>query len=205
MVLPGISAPLIIGVSPNSMTFVSGSAGFTTNRTMPTGTQAGDFVIHFDYPASGNGAFTPAGWTTIFTGPNVRCIGKVVGASEPAVSGSSSGHKLIAAFRPAKPITRWTFEPWNVQNAGTGDPAAQTVPAPPVGSIVFGYMLDADGGSSSSHLTSSPAFDGYTTHDYGILGRKIYNPGSSPVAHLIDMPDRGAQNILASGAISFEA
>lgn len=198
--IPGIRS--IVGYTeyPTTISFVSGAAGFTTNRTMPAGAAEGDFVIHFDYP----GSTAPSGWRTILSGTNHLVIGKVIDAGEAAIVGSSGGNKIIQAFRPTSRIARWEFNTWNTENTG-GNPASQVVPIPPVGSIVFGYYIDADGGTAAFG-TATPAFDGENgdTLDggYGRVGYKIYNPGSTPVSHTIDIADRGAQNILASGYVS---
>lgn len=200
---PGFGG-IILAPNPAVLSFVNGAAGFATTRTMPTGANTGDFVIHYDYPATGAGASTPSGWTTILSASSIRIIGRIIGASEPGVTGSSSGHKVIQAFRSTRPILDWSFSTWNFQTT-SGDPTAQIVSAPPVGSIVFGYYIDADGGTSAFG-TASPAFDG-DNHDtvdggYGASGYKIYNPGSSPASHTIDIGDRGGQNYLASGYIT---
>lgn len=196
-----------------SFTFI----GSNTNTgdvaiTAHASTVAGDFLfIHNRHPSSSDPSIS--GWTefidtSLTTSRRAITAGKIAVGNEtssgniPNPNGTSTTGWLILTFRPSRTINSFSGSGW--QGVGTtGNPTAQTL-ATGSGSVpVLGFACFYSNNSISPR-TVSPAMTGEIQ---GISDRQyvqyvIYNPGSSPQDHSVDMDDEGEQ-ILQSGYVTF--
>lgn len=199
------------GVS--SLSYVGTADSSASTITIPATSQTGDIAILYDLAVSGSipTLVTPSGWTNRLntTGSTFRLAvcSKILEAGEPGASitgmnGATVNNKMMMVFRPNIPIGTATFSTFTGET-GPADPASQSIlasgqPAPVL--VIAGCGASA----GPSFSTASPAFDADVAASSPPLrmGYKIYNAGSTPADHTIDMADLGARNSLWGGYIT---
>lgn len=206
--------PGFISAGVSALSFVASATAPTGSTvTVPAGAQAGDLGVFMDIAiGSGVAAVTPSGHTVRLSaddgGVSARLIvstkiltGAEAGNSITGMNGATQNNKKYLVFRPNGPITSLASSVWTQQQSGN-DPSPQSILAagqtPPL--VVLGIAFCNDN-TSNQFDTESPAFDAVigVGSSRMTVGYKIYNRGSTPADHTIDMIDEGAGNWLAGG------
>lgn len=200
----------------------NGSSHDSSTVTIPATAQAGDLAVLFDgavkYGFSGDipSTVVPSGWTSIKNitmGTNdfhaVRSIGscRVLTAGEPGSSivgmNSDYENKMVAIFRPDRTITTVTPSTWEGQITN-GNPSSQSIAPSSETATVIVLSFACNYASTPTFSTASPAFDAEASlSDNNIrFGYAIYDAGTPPQNHTVDIGDAGAANILMSGYLT---
>jgi hypothetical protein len=200
---PGVSTITYVGMAE------SGSA----NITIPATAQTGDIAALYDLAISGSlpALVTPSGWanrvnTTSGVAVRLAVSTKILesgdaGASITGMDGSSLDTKMMLVFRPNILIGTATYSTFTGE-ATTGDASSQSIAASGQSAPV---LVIAGCGTNSGPVfsTASPAFDAEVTATVNLrMGYKIYNAGSTPASHTIDMASLGSRNSLWGGYIA---
>ena len=209
--------------APTTLTYITGTHnGGTSNDsiTLPATLLAGDLGVLIAGARNGGNNCSdnvPGDFTMIARSagstPNLDYMdvvyAKILETSDISrtintVNGDAEGNNFFV-FRPDTTIHGFDWDTWEVETSGASQPAQDswdlsvlTTPA-----VMFGYV-GADGGSTPSFTTASPAFDNtYQVSSSGlgryISGYKIYNSAGS--THNIRGNDSGDDNTQMTGYI----
>ena len=199
------------GVS--TITYVGMAESGSANITIPATAQTGDIAALYDLAISGSlpALVTPSGWanrvnTTSGVAVRLAVSTKILesgdaGASITGMDGSSLDTKMMLVFRPNILIGTATYSTFTGE-ATTGDASSQSIAASGQSAPV---LVIAGCGTNSGPVfsTASPAFDAEVTATINLrMGYKIYNAGSTPASHTIDMANLGSRNSLWGGYIA---
>jgi hypothetical protein len=197
--------------TPTSLSYVGSASSTGATITIPATSQAGDIAVLYDVALTSGSTpptlVTPAGWANRVDEASavtrLAVCTKLLDGSDPGavitgMNGVDSNDKLMVVFRPDAPINNLAASSFT-HELNNADASPQTISASGAAApvLVIGGC-GATGGLPVVFSTASPAFDATVTSSSGrqTIGYKIYNEGSPPANHTIDIVDLGSRNTL---------
>lgn len=200
----------LAGARVSTLTRVADGGSASSTTSLPSGSQAGDVCILFDFANNSSGTPTtvvPSGFTTISnldggsTSRRILSAGILTAADITAgtltgMSGTNYVHKLVVGFRPDVAITSGSVGSAN-EEITNGNPTLQTITASGGAAPLVVFAM----GCQNSGITMSGTLTSTGTQVTNLNSRlrayyHIYN--TSPADLTVDMGDFGNNNSLHS-------